>query len=150
MCYITYNNNITHCVLRRGAGSGGVMAVDCQEQIYSEEYEDFIIEYTGQRESIEEFYGVSCYQLVDSQFGVVYQPSREVVDSQRNTLLIMPRCFGLLSSEQTLDEADIFRVRRQPNLSLYGQGVLLGIIDTGAGVRKKNYYLSCEKRSMGD
>lgn len=113
------------------------MAVDCQEEIYSEEYEDFIVEYTGQRKNIEEFYNVSCYQLVDNQFGIVYQLGRQVVESQRNTLLLMPRCFGLLSSSQTLEEAEIIRVRRQPNLSLYGQGVMLGIIDTGAGVRKR-------------
>lgn len=110
------------------------MEENCQDIVYSEDYEDFIIEYTGQRQSIEEFYQVPCYQLVDSQFAIVYQRSEDVVSSQRDTLFIMPRCFGLLSSSQTMEEADIFRVQRQPSLALYGQGVLLGIIDTGAGV----------------
>lgn len=114
------------------------MATDCQEAVYSEEYEDYIIEYTGPEESIEELYRTTCYQRVDSRFAVIYQKAADVIPSERNTLLIMPRCFGLLSSAQTLEETGIARVRRQPNLSLYGQGVLLGIVDTGAGVRQKN------------
>ena len=112
------------------------MAVDCQELIYSEDYEDYIIEYTGQEESIGERYRTSCYQLVNTRFGIVYQRGEDVVPEERDSLLIIPRCFGLLSSAQTLEETGIARVRRQPNLSLYGQGVMLGIVDTGAGVRK--------------
>lgn len=107
---------------------------DCQEAIYSEEHEDYIIEYYGE-EGIGEVYQTSCYQLVNSRFGVIYPRQSEVPENQRNLLLVVPRCFGLLSSTQTLEEVGVTRVRRQPNLELYGQGVMLGIVDTGAGVR---------------
>lgn len=111
------------------------MAVDCEEVAYSEEYEDYIIEYFGQGQEVGEVYRTPCYQLLTNRLGVVYQKASEVVEAEKNSLLILPRCFGLLSSAQTLEEAGIARVQRLPNLSLYGQGVLLGIVDTGAGVR---------------
>ncbi len=108
---------------------------DCQEAIYSEEYEDYIVEYAGQVQNILDFYRTDCYQLADARFGIVYLKASEVIDRQRNMLLIVPRCFGLLSSAQTLEEAEITKVRRQPGLELFGQGILLGIVDTGDGVR---------------
>lgn len=111
------------------------MAVDCQEAIYSEDYQDYIIEYYEEPgESIEEKYRTSCYQIVNTRFSIIYQNRNLVVPEEENTLLLVPRCFGLLSSTQTMEETGIARVQRQPGLSLFGQGVLLGIVDTGAGV----------------
>lgn len=108
---------------------------DCQDAIYSEEYEDFIIEYAREGH-IREDYGVDCYQLANGRFGVLYLQPSEITNSQRDMVLVTPRCFGLLSSTQTLEEAGIMRVRRQPRLELFGRQVLLGIVDTGAGVRQ--------------
>lgn len=48
----------------------------------------------------------------------------------------MPACYGLMSSEPALASAGITKVRNQPNLSMYGQGVMVGFIDTGYAVRK--------------
>lgn len=109
---------------------------NCQDIIYSNDYEDFIIEYVGQQDVIRERGWETCFQRVDPQFGVIYQDSRNVLDGWRNSVLVVPRIFGLLASDETLDELGVMRVRRQPNLALYGQGVLFGIVDTGAGVRK--------------
>jgi hypothetical protein len=108
---------------------------DCQEAIYSEEYEDYIIEYAGREEGIETLYKTNCYQLAGSGFGVIYQQASRVEEKQRNMLLMLPRCFGLLSSGEALEAAGIAGVRRQPRLELLGQGVMLGIVDTGVGVR---------------
>lgn len=118
------------CVEREDA-----MPVDCEKIIYSEEYEDYIIEYFGQGEEVREIYRTPCYQLLTSRLGVAYQKATDVMEAERNSLLIIPRCFGLLSSTQLMEESGIARVQRQPNLSLYGSGVLFGIVDTGAGVR---------------
>ncbi len=111
------------------------MAENCEEAVYSEEYEDYIIEYFGQGQEVGEIYQTSCYQLMTNRLGIIYQRASEVVEEQRNQLLIVPRCFGLLSSAQVLESSGIAQVQRQPGLSLYGQGVMLGIVDTGAGVR---------------
>jgi hypothetical protein len=69
---------------------------------------------------------------------VIYQKASQVEEKQRNMLLMLPRCFGLMSSEAMLAETGIATIRRQPRLDLLGQGVMLGIVDTGAGVRKVN------------
>lgn len=105
--------------------------MDCQDKIYSEEYEDYIVEY-GSRP---ELYETECYQLVSSRFAIVYLEGTGLDSRQRNVELEIPRCFGLLSSTQMLEETGIARVRRQPRLELFGQGVMFGIVDTGAGVR---------------
>ena len=109
--------------------------MDCQDIIYSEELEDNIVEYGGQPGVIAEVYETECYQLVNSRFAVIYQEESGVDNTKRNVELEIPRCFGLLSSTQTLEETGVARVRRQPGLELFGQGVLFGIVDTGAGVR---------------
>ncbi len=108
--------------------------MDCQDKIYSEEYEDYIVEYGSWPELVSEQYNTECYQLVNSRFAVVYLEGAQVDRRRRNAELEIPRCFGLLSSAQLLEESGIARVRRQPRLELFGQGVMFGIIDTGAGV----------------
>lgn len=42
----------------------------------------------------------------------------------------IPKCFSLMEST-SLDVSGILEIQNQPNLSLRGQGVLIGIIDTG-------------------
>ena len=109
--------------------------MDCQDKIYSEEYEDYIVEYGSRPELVPDQYETECYQLVSSRFAIVYLEGTGVDSRQRNMELEIPRCFGLLSSTQMLEETGIARVRRQPRLELFGQGVMFGIVDTGAGVR---------------
>lgn len=110
------------------------MAENCEEAVYSEEYEDYIIEYFGEGREVGDIYQTSCYQLLTNRLGVIYQRADEVDVEQRNQLLILPRCFGLLSSAQVLETSGVAKVQRLPGLALYGQGVMLGIVDTGAGV----------------
>ena len=40
--------------------------LDCQDKIYSEEYEDYIVEYGNRPELVPEQYETECYQLVSS------------------------------------------------------------------------------------
>lgn len=78
--------------------------MDCQDKIYSEEYEDYIVEYGSWSELVSEQYQTDCYQLADFRFAVVYLEGSAVDESRRNAELVIPRCFGLLSSTQTLEE----------------------------------------------
>ncbi len=110
------------------------MDEECMEAVYSEDYWDYIIEYYGNGESIPETYGTSCYQLIANYFGVIYNNTRTPGELERIGA-VLPRCFGLMSSDELLEETGIRAVQRIPGLSLYGQGVMIGIIDTGDGVR---------------
>ena len=69
--------------------------MDCQDKIYSEEYEDYIVEYGNRPELVPEQYETECYQLVSSRFAIVYLEGAQVDSNRRNAELEIPRCFGL-------------------------------------------------------
>lgn len=111
------------------------MDTKCINRIYSEDYQDYIVEYTGLPNSLEAQYGDECFQLVSYRFAVAYHYGSEVMSGINSGAYIVPHCYGLMSSEQVLEAAGITKVQRQPVLKLYGNGVMMGFIDTGSGVR---------------
>lgn len=103
----------------------------CREQIYSEEFQDFLVEYTGDWDSLKGRYDVDCFQIASERFAVVYRNEGVVDVDVLGGALMIPRCFGLLSSDQVLEEMGVAAVQRQPSLSLYGNGIIVGFVDTG-------------------
>ncbi len=102
---------------------------DCQEQIYSNDYFDFIIA----REFLEDLPEMEfCMQQLSEDYeSVHYQRFENGVELQMKDVSyrVIPRCFGLLNNE-ALGNSGILKVRDQPNLALTGRGVLVGFIDT--------------------
>lgn len=102
---------------------------DCQDEIYSNDYFDFIVA----REYLDELpKGEYCMQQLSDGFGTVHYQMMENgtrLQMQDFSYRVIPKCFGLLNNE-ALAESGILRVRDQPNLSLTGRGVLMGFIDT--------------------
>lgn len=109
------------------------MTEECRRAIYSEDYLDYIVEDYVSGEETREVFEVPCYQEILDSFGIIYSKGINPVLQQRRGA-ILPRCFGTLSSEEMLEASGISRVQRLPGLDLNGQGILFGIIDTGAGV----------------
>lgn len=106
--------------------------LSCEDIIYSEEFADYIIEYSGYVEDLQSVYNPSCIQIVNRRFAVIYQP---VVGNPMTTLnqfgyATLPKCFGLLDTT-SVEATGVLRLRRQPYVNLYGQDVLLGFVDTG-------------------
>ncbi|HBA98088.1 MAG TPA: hypothetical protein DCZ23_08265 [Lachnospiraceae bacterium] len=110
------------------------METRCINRVYSEDYQDYIVEYTGLPDFLESQYGDDCFQLVSYRFAVAYHYGREVQSGINSGVYIVPHCYGLMSSEQVLESAGIAKVQRQPVLQLYGNGIMVGFIDTGSGV----------------
>lgn len=110
------------------------MDTTCINRIYSEDYQDYIVEYTGMPTFLKSQYGDDCFQLVSYRFAVAYHYGSEVRSGINNGTYLVPRCYGLMSSEQVLEAAGIAKVQRQPVLQLYGSGIMMGFIDTGSGV----------------
>ena len=106
----------------------------CTDRIYSEDYKDYIVEYYGDIDYLYEQYPEDCFQPVSERYAITYTKADSVDTRVNNGSFIIPQCYGLMSSEQMLEAAGISRTQRQPALSLYGQGVMVGFIDTGAGV----------------
>ncbi len=102
---------------------------DCREQVYSNDYFDFIIPYG-------EAYTVSppetCIQRVDEDYDVLYYSRAGLppLNIGNYTYSSIPKCFGLLD-QTALEVSGILRMQMQPALRLTGSGVLIGFIDTG-------------------
>ena len=93
----------------------------CEEQIYSNEYFDFIVE-TGQPEP--ELVESECMQPVDTNFKISYvrREGNPPLSIQNYLYSSIPKCFALLD-QSALEVSGILRMQNQPTLSLTGQGV---------------------------
>lgn len=100
-------------------------------RIISNDYLDLIIEYNDDLTRLEPFraYGVN---ILNVRYAVVQMP---YTDLTANLILevgyaSLPHCYGLTSTIN-LESSGVLRVRSLPYLNLRGQGVIIGIIDTG-------------------
>lgn len=102
-----------------------------RNRIISEDYADLIIEYSGDVNIFERFPD-STVRTIDLTHAVVHVPVSTVTN--RTVLELgysaLPTCFGIIS-EASLEASGVFRIRNIPSFNLRGQGVLIGIIDTG-------------------
>lgn len=102
---------------------------DCREQVYSNEYFDFIIPY-----GVETEVPVSggCVQRVSEGFDIFFYPRNGLpaLSIQNYTYTAIPKCYGLIDTT-ALEVSGIIRMQNQPVLSLRGDGVLVGFVDTG-------------------
>lgn len=107
------------------------MILGNKERIISEDYGDLIIEYNGDMTVFDEFPDRTV-QIINDQYAFVHVPvdfiTQDIV--YRYGYGAMPTCFGIIS-EESLESSGVFRLRNIPVFNLRGQGVLIGIIDTG-------------------
>ena len=102
-----------------------------RDRIISEEYADLIIEYNGDTSIFEQFPD-STVQIINFQLAFVHVPVSFITQDivYRMGYGAMPTCFGIIS-ESSLEASGVFRLRNIPVFNLRGQGILIGIIDTG-------------------
>lgn len=103
----------------------------CKERIYAEEYRDFI--YSGSRafwtELLEE---EICRVPLEYSFEILYASFEET----NNYPLYLfpyssiPKCYAPLDMA-ALSQAGISQIQMFPGLELYGEGVIIGFVDTG-------------------
>lgn len=110
------------------------MGIDMTSQenpITSENYADLLIDFAGDVAAFNEF-GNAPVSIINSRIAVVHLP----VENITSTAVLdfgyaaLPSLFGLVS-DISLESSGVFRLRNIPSFDLRGQGVLLGIIDTG-------------------
>lgn len=102
---------------------------DCREQVYSNDYFDFVIPYGVQAEVP---VSGGCVQRVAEEFDIFFYPRAGLppFSIENYTYTAIPKCYGLLDTT-ALEVSGIIRLQNQPVLSLKGTGVLVGFIDTG-------------------
>ena len=117
---------------------------ECTNAVLSEEYEDYLVEYFGDVAYLEDIFPNDCFQVISNRFAAAYSKNKSREGNRFGSIYVLPHCYGLLSSTEMLERTGIARVQRRPALGLYGQRVMVGFIDTGAGVR--NYEIIWEQR----
>ena len=121
--------------------------MDCKEMILSDDFYNILLDYPAAlaEEGLE---GIpNCFQQLENGYSVLYVDSRETepLNLMRYRYAYIPKCYGLLSpgklgSAQVREaggayvESGITSVQRPP-LSLSGEGILIGFIDTGVRYR---------------
>jgi len=100
-------------------------------KITSNDYVDLIIDY-NQNTKIFDRFPDGYVHIMNDIFAIIYEPKEmiEVGIIRRDGYTFLPACYGL-TSQGNFDATGIAKLRRLPNFNLRGQGVLVGIIDTG-------------------
>lgn len=104
----------------------------CTEAVYSEQVLDYIVSSYIREETLEERYQPVCYNRLSGAGTIVYREENRI-DSQTINQFgygAVPHVYGLMGYE-ALEAAGVMQIRRQPYLDLYGQGVIVGVVDTG-------------------
>lgn len=119
--------------------------MDCTDAIYSDSVVDYIVENYMDEVSLRERYQTDCYQLIDSNQAVIYDESKTIDSATllQFGYLSMPACYGLMD-QSALEVSQVLKVRQQPYLGLYGQGILIGVVDTGERVVIMSAWLKME------
>lgn len=104
---------------------------DCKEAILSPDYRDFI--YTGYRSFWKEILenGV-CRIPLEYSFELLYATEEQMKHRPlyQFPYFSIPKCYAPVDF-QVLDQAGISRIQNFPGFELYGEGVIVGFIDTG-------------------
>ena len=104
----------------------------CEEIIYSNEYADYVIEYSGDLNVLMAVYNPDCIQVLNRRFAIVHQriTGNSMTSLNQYGYSTVAKCFGLLDTS-SVEATGVLRLRRQPFVDLLGQGVIIGFIDTG-------------------
>lgn len=103
--------------------------MDCEEAVFSNDYFDFISEsFSGTRGEISGY----CVQEINEEYEIVYAQREGLLPLSiaNYSYASIPKCFTLMD-RSALESSGILRMQDYPTLSLKGQGVMIGFIDTG-------------------
>ncbi|MDF2800453.1 MAG: hypothetical protein K0S61_356 [Anaerocolumna sp.] len=111
----------------------------CRKRIISEDYADFILRPGQIFEDMKRTMDV-CHDNFSAESINVYTPVNQV---PKNSIHLYgygayPNCYGLLDTD-SLESSGIIKVRAIPNFNLRGNGILMGIIDTGIEYTHKSF-----------
>lgn len=107
------------------------MTEEDRYKIVSNEYTDLFIEYNQNPNLLNRFPDATT-QIIDTRFAIAYVPNDQLNNNfiSQYGYSSFPHCYGL-TSQNSLESSGVQTLRRNPNFNLRGQGVLIGIIDTG-------------------
>lgn len=101
----------------------------CSEIIQSNDVYDFIVSSDERNTPLIE---PVCVQTINEEYAILYYDRSSVppLSIERYSYTSIPKIFSLMDST-SLEASGILAIQNQPTLGLKGEGVLIGIIDTG-------------------
>ncbi|MBP1755199.1 MAG: hypothetical protein H6Q59_1597 [Firmicutes bacterium] len=107
------------------------MNISDREKIYSNDYIDLIIDYSGNKYVLEK-YSEDAVNIINFFLAAIYVPLSTISEDiiSRIGYAVFPNLFGLIS-DSSLEASGILKLRNIPSFNLRGNGVLIGFVDTG-------------------
>ncbi|MDF2907836.1 MAG: hypothetical protein K0R34_3157 [Herbinix sp.] len=107
------------------------MNISDREKIYSNDYFDLIIDYSGDV-NVLELYRENAIHIINFFLAVAHVPLITITEDSISRLgyAVFPNVFGIISAS-SLEASGIVRLRNIPSFNLRGSGVVIGFIDTG-------------------
>ena len=111
--------------------------MSCSEIILSNDVYDFIVSSDERNTPLIE---PICVQSISRNYDVLYYDRSKVppLSIGDYSYTSIPKLFSLMDST-SLDVSGILAIQNQPNLGLKGQGILVGIVDTGIDYRNPRF-----------
>lgn len=104
--------------------------MNCNEIILSEEYRDIIIEYRKSLENSILLFKPKCIQIINDQYAIFHLPLEQDLPEVTVEITGTPSLLGNYA-KSSLDSSGILNFHTQPYVPLRGEGVLIGIVDSG-------------------
>lgn len=108
------------------------MSDQCEDKILSQDTAEFLILSYSMTDKILEMFRAICYQQISARYFTVYTPLSEIDLVLPNIYFyrIIPRLYVEMTTT-ALEVSGITRLANQPVLQLRGQGVVIGVVDSG-------------------
>lgn len=100
-------------------------------KITSNDYVELLITYNGNPATLDIYKNYSVH-IMNEAYAIIYLPTAQLTKRSiyEFGFSAIPDCYSL-SGEESLEATGVNKLRRIPALNLRGEGVLVGIIDTG-------------------
>lgn len=126
------------------------MNENCYEAVYSEDYADYIVEYNGDRQILEEIYSNACLFFIDNRYAILYSKKRsDYMESFGNLAYnIFPKLLApmdVAGGEAAYNTPSILSMINGENLDnesvlgLDGKDIVIGIVDTGIDILNEEF-----------
>lgn len=126
------------------------MNENCYEAVYGEDYADYIVEYNGDRQVLEEIYSNACLFFIDNRYAILYSKKRsDYMESFGNLAYnIFPKLLAPMDAavgEAAYNTPSILSMINGENLDnesvlgLDGKDIVIGIVDTGIDILNEEF-----------
>lgn len=119
---------------RTNSESSRQTSVTCGDLYVMENQQNYIVEYDGDIVSRFKEIKNACAFILDNNYAIVSidkQQALDVLSSVKEIVYVQETVLYTLNEISPLQSANILKFHENPNLTLRGEGVLIGLIDTG-------------------